>query len=51
MDCLTCLSLSGKRRISPGPFIFQGMYWTVDHVYPTSHKGWLVRSSMLCTNQ
>ncbi|HVU65878.1 MAG TPA: HIT domain-containing protein [Ktedonobacteraceae bacterium] len=42
MDCLTCLSLSGEHRISPGPFIYQGKYWTVDHAYPTTHLGWLV---------
>lgn len=42
MDCLTCLSLSGVRRISPGPPIYQGTHWVVDHAYPTSHKGWLV---------
>ena len=42
MECLTCLSLSGARRISPGPFIYQGTYWVVDHAYPTTHLGWLV---------
>lgn len=42
MECLTCLSLSGERRISPGPFIYEGTYWIVDHAYPTKHLGWLV---------
>lgn len=42
MECLTCLNLSGERRISPGPFIYQGTYWVVDHAYPTTHLGWLV---------
>jgi diadenosine tetraphosphate (Ap4A) HIT family hydrolase len=42
MDCLTCLNLSGERRISPGPFIYEGTHWVVDHAYPTSHLGWLV---------
>ncbi|HKF36859.1 MAG TPA: HIT domain-containing protein [Ktedonobacteraceae bacterium] len=42
MDCLTCLSLIGERRISPGPFIYEGTYWVVDHAYPTTHLGWLV---------
>jgi diadenosine tetraphosphate (Ap4A) HIT family hydrolase len=42
MDCLTCLNLSGERRISPGPLIYQGTYWVVDHAYPTTHLGWLV---------
>ncbi|QBD78043.1 HIT family protein [Ktedonosporobacter rubrisoli] len=42
MECLTCLNLSGERRISPGPYIYQGESWVVDHAYPTSHPGWLV---------
>ncbi len=40
--CLTCLNLSGERRISPGPYIYQGTHWVVDHAYPTTHLGWLV---------
>jgi diadenosine tetraphosphate (Ap4A) HIT family hydrolase len=40
--CLTCLNLSGERRISPGPYIYEGTYWLVDHAYPTTHLGWLV---------
>ncbi len=42
MDCLTCLNLSREQRISPGPFIYEGTHWVVDHAYPTSHLGWLV---------
>ena len=42
MECLSCLSLSGERRISPGPAIYEGMYWIVDHAYPCRMKGWLV---------
>jgi len=42
MECLTCLSLRGERRISPGPFIYTGTHWVVDHAYPTSYLGWLV---------
>jgi diadenosine tetraphosphate (Ap4A) HIT family hydrolase len=42
MECLSCLSLQGVQRISPGPFIYEGNYWVVDHAYPTSLKGWLV---------
>lgn len=42
MECLSCLSLQGIQRISPGPFIYEGNYWVVDHAYPTSLKGWLV---------
>jgi len=42
MDCLTCLNLSRERRISSGPFIYEGTHWIVDHAYPTTHLGWLV---------
>jgi diadenosine tetraphosphate (Ap4A) HIT family hydrolase len=42
MQCLSCLSLSGERRISPGPAIYEGMCWIVDHAYPSRMKGWLV---------
>ena len=42
MECLICCSISGERRISPGPFIYEGAYWLVDHAYPTLLKGWLV---------
>jgi diadenosine tetraphosphate (Ap4A) HIT family hydrolase len=42
MECLTCLNLSGEQRISPGPFIHEGVHWVVDHAYPTTHLGWLV---------
>ncbi len=42
MDCYTCRSLSGERRISPGPTIYAGRYWLIEHAYPTRLKGWLV---------
>lgn len=42
MECLTCLSLSKVRPISPVPFIYEGTHWVVDHAYPTSLPGWLV---------
>ena len=42
MSCLSCQSISGAKRISPGPVIFQGNFWTVDHAYPTKLVGWLV---------
>ena len=42
MDCYTCLSTSGQRRISPGPTIYEGEYWLVEHAYPCSMIGWLV---------
>jgi diadenosine tetraphosphate (Ap4A) HIT family hydrolase len=41
-ECWSCLSLSGERRISPGPFIHEGRYWMVDHAYATRLPGWLV---------
>jgi diadenosine tetraphosphate (Ap4A) HIT family hydrolase len=42
MDCLICKSNSGEKRISPGPTIYHGKYWLVEHAYPTKIKGWLV---------
>ncbi|MDQ2714421.1 MAG: HIT domain-containing protein [Chloroflexota bacterium] len=42
MECLVCRALSGEKRISPGPTIYDGRYWVVEHAYPTSLKGWLV---------
>ena len=42
MECLTCKSISGERRISPGPTIHTGKYWYVEHAYPCKLKGWLV---------
>jgi len=36
MQCLFCLSISGAKRISPGLRIYEGIYWLVDHAYPTS---------------
>lgn len=41
-ECLACKSLSGKKRISPAPPIYQGIYWDVEHAYPVKEKGWLV---------
>lgn len=41
-NCLSCLSLAGVKRISPGPNIYNGKYWTVDHAYPVGLFGWLV---------
>jgi diadenosine tetraphosphate (Ap4A) HIT family hydrolase len=42
MGCYTCRSISGERRISPGPTIYEGSYWLIEHAYPTRLKGWLV---------
>jgi diadenosine tetraphosphate (Ap4A) HIT family hydrolase len=42
MECLTCKSVSGEKRISPGSIIYEGKYWTVEHAYPVKVKGWLV---------
>ena len=40
--CFTCQSLSGEKRISPGPAIHEGNFWLVEHAYPCQLKGWLV---------
>jgi diadenosine tetraphosphate (Ap4A) HIT family hydrolase len=42
MDCWTCKSNTGEKRISPGPTIFEGQYWLVEHAYPVKTIGWLV---------
>ena len=42
MECWTCKSNSGEKRISPGPTIFEGTYWLVEHAYPVQMTGWLV---------
>lgn len=41
-ECLSCSAISGARPISPGPRIFEGEHWLVDHAYPSALKGWLV---------
>jgi diadenosine tetraphosphate (Ap4A) HIT family hydrolase len=42
MDCWTCKSNSGEKRISPGSTIFEGMHWLVEHAYPVKIIGWVV---------
>jgi len=42
MECWSCRSNSGEKRISPGATIFNGKYWLVEHAYPVAVKGWLV---------
>jgi diadenosine tetraphosphate (Ap4A) HIT family hydrolase len=42
MNCKSCDSNSGKKRISPGSTIYEGNYWLVEHAFPTSLKGWTV---------
>jgi diadenosine tetraphosphate (Ap4A) HIT family hydrolase len=42
MECWTCKSNSGENRISPGPTIFEGKYWFLEHAYPVKVIGWLV---------
>src|ERR1044071_1337325 len=41
MECWTCQSNSGEKRISPGPTIFEGQYWLGEHAYPVKAIGWL----------
>lgn len=41
-ECYSCKSLSGETRISPGPAIYEGEYWVVEHAYPCGLEGWLV---------
>ena len=42
MECWTCRSNTGEKGISPGPTIFEGKYWFVEHAYPVKIIGWLV---------
>ena len=42
MTCPVCESNEGRKRISPGPTIYEGEHWVVEHAYPTSLLGWLV---------
>lgn len=42
MECFSCKSISGERRISPGPTVYAGQHWLVEHAYPCGMKGWLV---------
>ncbi len=42
MECYSCKSISGEKRISPGPVIYEGRYWLIEHAYPSKLKGWLV---------
>jgi diadenosine tetraphosphate (Ap4A) HIT family hydrolase len=42
MECWTCKSNTGEKRISPGPTIFEGKYWLVEHAYSVKVIGWIV---------
>ena len=42
LACLSCRSNDGVERISPGPVIYEGRGWLVEHAYPSSLLGWLV---------
>jgi diadenosine tetraphosphate (Ap4A) HIT family hydrolase len=41
-ECYSCRSISGVKRISPGPTIYEGQHWVVEHAYPCAMLGWLV---------
>ena len=41
-ECLSCKSLSGEKRISPGDIIYENASWQVEHAYPTGLACWLV---------
>ncbi len=42
MECYSCKSNNGEERISPGPTIYAGEHWLVEHAYPCALRGWLV---------
>jgi diadenosine tetraphosphate (Ap4A) HIT family hydrolase len=41
-ECYSCRSISGEKRITPGPTIYEGQHWVVEHAYPAGMLGWLV---------
>jgi diadenosine tetraphosphate (Ap4A) HIT family hydrolase len=42
MECYTCLANAGELCISPGPILYEGQHWKVEHAYPTRLIGWVV---------
>ncbi|MFA6511542.1 MAG: HIT family protein [Patescibacteria group bacterium] len=40
--CRSCKSISGEDRISPGPPIYTGKHWALEHAYPVALVGWVV---------
>jgi hypothetical protein len=40
--CYSCEVLRGERVISPGPRIYDGAYWYIDHAWPTALLGWSI---------
>ena len=42
VQCESCKNLQGKIRLSNAPRIFETSYWIIEHIHPTSIKGWLV---------
>lgn len=42
MECYSCSNLLKKKKISPGPTIYTGKYWVIEHAHTLSLKGWIV---------
>ena len=42
IECYSCQALHGERHISPGPPIYDGQFWRVDHAWPSALVGWVV---------
>lgn len=42
IECYSCQALHSERRISPGPPIYDGRFWRVDHAWPSALVGWVV---------
>ncbi|MEX0650305.1 MAG: HIT family protein [Candidatus Andersenbacteria bacterium] len=42
MNCLSCQALKGEISLTPGPVIYEGTYWKVEHVNSSAIPGWLV---------
>ncbi len=41
-ECYSCQAMRGERRLSPGPVIYRGNFWHIEHAYPCGMVGWLV---------
>ena len=42
VECIACRGIAGTARISPGPPVFIGDHWQVEHAWPSRLVGWLV---------
>jgi diadenosine tetraphosphate (Ap4A) HIT family hydrolase len=41
-ECGICQSISGAKRLNQVPRVMVTKNWVVEHIYPTSIKGWMI---------